>query len=143
MIRNLEDGSTIRGLNIGCISRLVRSMFFLFEMIGNLLTQLSRFITLGSGKITPDRINRLEAMGFEWDPQKAQWNMMYDKLLKYKEEAGHCKVPKVSFAFHVVETSSERNPNCPSNAFFCSCRVTRRIPNLPTGYATSDWNRPT
>ena len=50
---------------------------------------------LGTGKITPDRISRLDAMGFEWDPQKAQWNIMFDKLQKFKEDTGHCKVPKV------------------------------------------------
>eukprot|EP00980_Cylindrotheca_fusiformis_P026948 scaffold18138_cov128-Cylindrotheca_fusiformis.AAC.14 len=48
----------------------------------------------GTGKITPERIARLEGMGFEWDPQKAQWNMLFDKLVKFKEEFGHCKVPK-------------------------------------------------
>jgi len=48
----------------------------------------------GTGKITPERIGRLEAIGFEWDPQKAQWNIMFDRLVKYKEEIGHCKVPK-------------------------------------------------
>jgi hypothetical protein len=48
----------------------------------------------GKGKINTDRIARLEAMGFEWDPQRAQWNLMYDKLLAFAAENGHCKVPK-------------------------------------------------
>jgi len=48
----------------------------------------------GTGKITPERIGRLESIGFEWDPQKAQWNIMFDRLVKFKEEVGHCKVPK-------------------------------------------------
>eukprot|EP00934_Nitzschia_sp_Nitz4_P006998 Nitzschia sp. Nitz4//scaffold28_size193895//28642//29952//NITZ4_001629-RA/size193895-augustus-gene-0.290-mRNA-1//1//CDS//3329545874//6988//frame0 len=48
----------------------------------------------GAGKITPERIARLDALGFEWDPQRAQWNYMYEKLLQYKKEFGHCKVPK-------------------------------------------------
>lgn len=48
----------------------------------------------GNGKITPDRIARLESIGFEWDPQRAQWNQMFDKLKQYKEETGDCKVPK-------------------------------------------------
>jgi hypothetical protein len=50
-------------------------------------------------------------MGFEWDPQKAQWNMLFDKLVKFKEEVGHCKVPKVrddawngnSLSFHMTK----------------------------------------
>jgi hypothetical protein len=34
----------------------------------------------GHAKITKERIARLDAIGFEWDPQKAIWNIMYDKL---------------------------------------------------------------
>eukprot|EP00429_Kryptoperidinium_foliaceum_P007691 CAMPEP_0176009660 /NCGR_PEP_ID=MMETSP0120_2-20121206/4364_1 /TAXON_ID=160619 /ORGANISM="Kryptoperidinium foliaceum, Strain CCMP 1326" /LENGTH=326 /DNA_ID=CAMNT_0017342461 /DNA_START=16 /DNA_END=996 /DNA_ORIENTATION=- len=48
----------------------------------------------GSAKITPERIARLEELGFEWDPQQAQWEKMFDRLVKYKEAEGHCKVPK-------------------------------------------------
>ncbi len=52
-------------------------------------------LLIGGGKITPERIGRLEAMGFEWDPQKAQWDKMFERLKEYHEEMGHCKVPKV------------------------------------------------
>jgi hypothetical protein len=55
-----------------------------------------RVALTGNGKITPERIARLEGMGFEWDPQRAQWNQMFEKLQQFKEEIGHCKVPKVS-----------------------------------------------
>lgn len=51
-------------------------------------------IIIGNGKITPERIARLESIGFEWDPQRAQWNIMYAKLQAFQREAGHCKVPK-------------------------------------------------
>ena len=34
----------------------------------------------GSAKITEERIARLNAIGFEWDPQKAQWEKMFAKL---------------------------------------------------------------
>jgi hypothetical protein len=30
----------------------------------------------------------------QWDPQRAQWNIMFDKLRQFAEEYGHCKVPK-------------------------------------------------
>jgi hypothetical protein len=36
----------------------------------------------GRGKITPYRIARLNSIGFEWDPQKAQWDMMFERLKK-------------------------------------------------------------
>jgi len=46
------------------------------------------------GKITPERIQRLEDIGFEWDPQRAKWVEMYAKLKEFHAEHGHCKVPK-------------------------------------------------
>lgn len=49
---------------------------------------------LGGGKITPERISRLEAAGFEWDPQRAQWNTMVGRLSEFQKDFGHCKVPK-------------------------------------------------
>jgi hypothetical protein len=48
----------------------------------------------GKGKITPGRIERLEEIGFEWDPQKAQWGTMYEKLKAFVDEHGHARVPK-------------------------------------------------
>ena len=48
----------------------------------------------GKGKITPQRIARLNSIGFEWDPQKARWDQMFQRLLKFKDDNGHCKVPK-------------------------------------------------
>jgi hypothetical protein len=40
----------------------------------------------GSGKITEERIARLNSIGFEWDPQKAQWDAMFEKLKKVRKE---------------------------------------------------------
>lgn len=48
----------------------------------------------GGGKITPERIRRLEEVGFVWNPQEEQWKKMFERLKAYKEERGHCKVPK-------------------------------------------------
>ncbi|KAL3917445.1 MAG: hypothetical protein SGILL_004710 [Bacillariaceae sp.] len=47
-----------------------------------------------SAKITKERIARLDTIGFAWDPQKAQWDAMYEKLKTFTKEAGHCRVPK-------------------------------------------------
>jgi Helicase associated domain len=76
------------------------------------------FQQTGNAKITKERINRLNAIGFEWDPQKATWNSMFEKLktvsrgtarynesgkkssltfsfcLQFKEAVGHTRVPK-------------------------------------------------
>jgi hypothetical protein len=48
----------------------------------------------GKGKITPERIRKLEEISMEWDPQRAQWNAMVAKLKVFAKIHGHCKVPK-------------------------------------------------
>lgn len=48
----------------------------------------------GTAKITEERIARLDHIGFEWDPQKAQWEKMFAKLMEFKKEFSHCRVPK-------------------------------------------------
>lgn len=52
-------------------------------------------------RLTAERRARLEAIGFEWKVKHKmkryydrQWDNMFEKLLKYKEEHGHCLVPK-------------------------------------------------
>lgn len=47
-----------------------------------------------TAKITEERIGRLDAIDFEWDPQKAQWDKIFEKLKEYKKENNHCRVPK-------------------------------------------------
>jgi hypothetical protein len=47
-----------------------------------------------SGKITQSRIDKLDSIGFEWDPQKSKWNRMFRRLVDFKTEHGHCMVPK-------------------------------------------------
>jgi hypothetical protein len=52
-------------------------------------------------RLTEARIRRLEAIGFEWKVKnkmkryyERQWDEMFQKLLSFKEENGHCMVPK-------------------------------------------------
>ena len=47
-----------------------------------------------SGKISKERIARLEELGFEWDPQIASWNRFFDELVAYKDKYGDCRVPR-------------------------------------------------
>ena len=48
----------------------------------------------GKAKINAERIRLLDSIGFEWDPQKVQWQAMYDKLCRFERQHGHAKVPK-------------------------------------------------
>ena len=48
----------------------------------------------GKGKINQARINKLESIGFDWDPMATQWNGMLRRLIEYKGEHGDCHVTK-------------------------------------------------
>ena len=45
------------------------------------------------GKLSPDRIQRLEAIGFIWCRQEHAWDEMYQRLVRYKSAHGDCNVP--------------------------------------------------
>ena len=53
-----------------------------------------KFQEQGKAKITPERIQILESIGFEWDPQKVAWQRMYEQLQDFVRQHGHAKVPK-------------------------------------------------
>ena len=44
--------------------------------------------------ITQERIDRLNAIGFVWDPNEQAWAERYDELQTYKNEHGNCNVPQ-------------------------------------------------
>jgi hypothetical protein len=46
------------------------------------------------GQLSFDRRQRLDALGFEWDPHASDWEEMFDRLVRYKERAGDCNVPQ-------------------------------------------------
>ena len=57
--------------------------------------QTQRQVKRGTRKsgISQDRIDRLEEIGFVWDPRDADWNEKYEELKKFREDNGHCNVP--------------------------------------------------
>ncbi len=44
--------------------------------------------------LTPERLERLDALGFVWDPHTEQWEEGFSKLQQFKEREGHCRVPQ-------------------------------------------------
>eukprot|EP00804_Cyclotella_cryptica_P008840 CCRYP_013062-RA/>CCRYP_013062-RA protein AED:0.06 eAED:0.06 QI:124/1/1/1/1/1/4/548/592 len=44
--------------------------------------------------LSTNKIRDLDALGFNWNIRAATWNTMMSELIKYKEEFGHCDVPK-------------------------------------------------
>ncbi|RKZ83353.1 MAG: hypothetical protein DRR19_19260 [Candidatus Parabeggiatoa sp. nov. 1] len=45
------------------------------------------------GKLNQERIEKLEKLGFEWNPLETDWDEMYEKLIEYKNIHGNCNVP--------------------------------------------------
>jgi hypothetical protein len=44
-------------------------------------------------QLSPERICRLDALGFDWDPSSTYWEQMYARLTAYKKGHKHCNVP--------------------------------------------------
>ncbi len=46
------------------------------------------------GQLTPDRIKRLDLLGFSWDPLSEQWETAFVALKNFHKREGHCRVPQ-------------------------------------------------
>ena len=46
-------------------------------------------------QLTPERLDRLNKLGFVWDAHNAQWKEGFKHLVAYKEEFGDCWVPSL------------------------------------------------
>jgi len=58
------------------------------------MTQCS---TRRKGKLSAERVRRLDELGFVWEVQRimwqARWESMYEALAAYRQAHGHCRVP--------------------------------------------------
>lgn len=45
-------------------------------------------------KVSKKQIEEINSLGFDWNPQLTRWYKRFNELKKYKEEHGHCNVPK-------------------------------------------------
>jgi uncharacterized protein YrrD len=45
------------------------------------------------GKLSADKIKRLDALGFVWDPLEQAWEDRFSELVAYKQKHGDCLVP--------------------------------------------------
>ena len=51
--------------------------------------------SLNSGTVlTPDRMQRLNSIGFDWDPLETAWQQHYQQLVAFAKRHGHVKIPK-------------------------------------------------
>ena len=44
--------------------------------------------------MSPDRRQRLDALGFVWDPHAASWEEGFRSLEIFRQREGHCRVPQ-------------------------------------------------
>ena len=42
----------------------------------------------------PDRVRRLNSIGFSWDPLTETWEAAFSALQKFRKREGHCRVPR-------------------------------------------------
>lgn len=62
--------------------------------------QLGRWVAMQRyrrkiGELLPQHINRLDKLGFVWSPTDIGWDQMFEKLVHFKKQNGHCDVPSV------------------------------------------------
>jgi superfamily II DNA or RNA helicase len=57
------------------------------------LTQWVRNKRFKKDALTPEQIQRLDSLGFSWNPQTEQWDEAFEALQRFKNREGHCRVP--------------------------------------------------
>ena len=45
-------------------------------------------------KLPTERVQRLDDLGFVWDPYTKLWEESFEALVAYKADFGHCRVPQ-------------------------------------------------
>jgi hypothetical protein len=46
------------------------------------------------GALLPEKIRRLDSIGFSWDPVTERWEAAFNALTLFQKEYGHCRVPE-------------------------------------------------
>ena len=54
------------------------------------------------GKLSQEKIHRLEAIGFVWEPYEFAWNQKFQALQRFQNEYGHLDVPP-GLSYHGIE----------------------------------------
>ncbi len=54
-------------------------------------TQRSSF---RQNSLSSEQVKRLNSLEFDWNPRDTTWRKMYEKLVTYKKDNGHCNVPR-------------------------------------------------
>jgi hypothetical protein len=69
-------------------------------------------------KLIPERISRLDAMGFIWDPLESRWQEMYEAIKDFRKRHGHCNVSASAPALGAwvnIQRKAYRNGKLPAD----------------------------
>mmetsp|Transcript_39596 Transcript_39596/g.95648 ORF Transcript_39596/g.95648 Transcript_39596/m.95648 type:complete len:245 (+) Transcript_39596:102-836(+) len=66
------------------------------QELANWVTTQRNLYNTNSSRMTPERIERLDSIGFVWNAREAVWFEMYNRLVDYREENGHSDFPTTS-----------------------------------------------
>jgi len=55
-------------------------------------------------RLAPDRVRRLNEVGFEWDPVNTRWEEMFQQLVEFKKEHNHTNVAQRSGKYKELGT---------------------------------------
>ena len=66
----------------------------LYEWTVNQRTEYRKLQEGKPSQMTEERINKLEAVDFDWSPSKTKWNLRYELLRQYYNDKGNCRVPR-------------------------------------------------
>ncbi len=70
----------------------------LAEWISNQRTAYAR------ERLTTDQVQRLDELGFEWDPMGTRWEEKFLQLVEFKKQHGHTNVPQGKAAYTKLST---------------------------------------
>mmetsp|Transcript_27027 Transcript_27027/g.40155 ORF Transcript_27027/g.40155 Transcript_27027/m.40155 type:complete len:102 (-) Transcript_27027:435-740(-) len=59
--------------------------------------QKGKSSSTSSSVITQERISKLEALNFVWEPFEITWMERYNELIKYKKQYGDCLIPQMYY----------------------------------------------
>ena len=51
-------------------------------------------LSMKAGQLTPDRVAKLNSIGFSWDRQADEWEERFAALSSYQKKEGHCRVDR-------------------------------------------------
>jgi hypothetical protein len=65
----------------------------LYQFVSKQRMQYKRLQNGETNSLTPERIEKLESLGFVWNTNGARWMERYGELMRFQQENGHCNVP--------------------------------------------------